>query len=180
MLARYLPAFAVLFLATGPQNWRRLFRTNMPGLQIIRGLTPAKPAPAAAPGLAPEADVRAPEPEPEPVARVGLVDEMALASTAAMQAVQPRRLDAPRDGLKDDLKKIKGVGPKLEALLNSHGYWHFDQMANWSPDEVVWIDGALEGFNGRASRDDWVGQAKHLAAGGETEFSKRVDKGEVY
>jgi drug/metabolite transporter (DMT)-like permease len=41
MLARYLPAFAVLLLATGPQNWRRLFHTNMPGLQIIRGLTPA-------------------------------------------------------------------------------------------------------------------------------------------
>ncbi|WP_373504054.1 DMT family transporter [Aestuariivirga sp.] len=41
MLARYLPAFIVLMLVQGPKNWKGLFQTNMPGLQIIRGLTPA-------------------------------------------------------------------------------------------------------------------------------------------
>ena len=46
--------------------------------------------------------------------------------------------------------------------------------------EIAWVDSHLEGFNGRATRDDWVGQATILAAGGETEFSQRVDKGEVY
>jgi predicted flap endonuclease-1-like 5' DNA nuclease len=45
---------------------------------------------------------------------------------------------------------------------------------------VAWVDQNLEGFKGRVSRDDWVEQAKLLAAGGETEFSKKVDKGDVY
>ncbi|MDX5369017.1 MAG: NADH-quinone oxidoreductase subunit E, partial [Alphaproteobacteria bacterium] len=34
-------------------------------------------------------------------------------------------------------------------------------------------------FKGRIERDDWIGQAKVLAEGGETEFSKRVEKGDV-
>ena len=42
------------------------------------------------------------------------------------------------------------------------------------------MDSNLEGFPARVTRDDWVGQSKVLAAGGETEFSQRVDRGEVY
>ena len=60
------------------------------------------------------------------------------------------------------------------------GFYHFDQIAAWSDDEVAWVNANLKGFKGRVSRDNWVEQAKILAAGGETEFSKRVDKGEVY
>ncbi len=85
----------------------------------------------------------------------------------------PARLDKPRGGQGDDLKLIKGVGPKLETLLNSMGFHHFDQIAVWSAAEVAWVDDNLKGFKGRATRDDWVAQAKILAAGGETEFSKR-------
>jgi predicted flap endonuclease-1-like 5' DNA nuclease len=98
----------------------------------------------------------------------------------AIEAVKPAALAAPRDGGPDDLKKIKGVGPKLEELLHSLGYYHFDQIANWTDAEIAWVDSNLEGFNGRATRDEWVAQAKLLAAGGETEFSERVDKGDVY
>jgi NADH-quinone oxidoreductase subunit E len=72
------------------------------------------------------------------------------------------------------------VGPKLEEMLHGLGFYHFDQIANWTPEEIAWVDSNLEGFNGRATRDDWVGQAKLLAGGGETDFSKRVDDGEVY
>ena len=61
------------------------------------------------------------------------------------------------------------MGPKLEELLHSLGIYHFDQIAAWGPEEIAWIDSNLEGFNGRVVRDDWVGQAKILAAGGETE-----------
>lgn len=86
---------------------------------------------------------------------------------------QPARLEAARGGQADDLKKIKGVGPKLEKLCNSMGFYHFDQIANWSAEEIAWVDQNLEGFKGRVTRDDWVAQAKILAAGGETEFSKR-------
>lgn len=93
---------------------------------------------------------------------------------------KPATLDAPRGGSADNLKEIKGVGPKLEAMLHDMGFYHFDQIAGWSAQEVAWVDANLTGFKGRVSRDNWVEQAKVLASGEETEFSKRVDKGEVY
>ncbi|MGR3289756.1 MAG: NADH-quinone oxidoreductase subunit NuoE [Paracoccaceae bacterium] len=87
---------------------------------------------------------------------------------------KPRRLKAARKSGADDLKMIKGVGPKLEILLNSLGFYHFDQVAKWTHEEISWVDANLARIKGRATRDDWVDQAKILAAGGETEFSKRA------
>lgn len=95
------------------------------------------------------------------------------------EPVKPAALAAPAEGGADDLKNIKGVGPKLEELLHSLGIYHFSQIAGWGPAEVAWMDSNLEGFFGRVTRDDWVGQAKLLATGGETDFSKRVDEGDV-
>ncbi len=96
------------------------------------------------------------------------------------EGTKPALMDAPRDGGADDLKMIKGVGPKLEQLLHSMGVYHFDQIAAWDADEVAWVDRNLEGFKGRVSRDAWVDQARTLAEGGSTEFSKKVKKGDVY
>lgn len=146
---------------------------------------PAKPAakPAAAP-KAEAAPAAAPAPEPEPTPAPAAVS--APAEPAASEPVaegggtRPAALDAPRDGKADDLKQIKGIGPKLEKLCNSMGFWHFDQIANWTPEEVAWVDANLEGFKGRVSRDNWIDQAKTLASGGQTEFSKRVEDGGVY
>ncbi|MDJ0626933.1 MAG: NADH-quinone oxidoreductase subunit NuoE [Rhodobacter sp.] len=100
----------------------------------------------------------------------------AAAAPAAAEGpgTKPATLDAPRDGKADDLKMIKGVGPKLEKLLNTLGFYHFDQVASWTADELAWVDQNLEGFKGRASRDAWIEQAKILASGQETEFSKRA------
>ncbi|MFA8385300.1 MAG: endonuclease [Pelagibaca sp.] len=98
----------------------------------------------------------------------------------AEEGTKPATLTAAREGGPDNLKEIKGVGPKLEKLLHSMGFYHFDQIANWSADEVAWVNANLVGFKGRVSRDNWVEQAKILASGEETEFSKRVDKGDVY
>ena len=89
---------------------------------------------------------------------------------------KPKTMSAARAGGADNLKLIKGVGPKLEALLHRLGFFHFDQVASWTADEVAWVDENLEGFKGRVSRDEWVAQAKILAAGGETEFSKKDKK----
>ena len=96
------------------------------------------------------------------------------------EGTRPATLSAPRDGEADDLKRIKGIGPKLEKLCNDMGFYHFDQIAAWTADEVAWVNANLQGFKGRVSRDEWVAQAKLLAWGAETEFSKRVDKGGVY
>jgi NADH-quinone oxidoreductase subunit E len=76
---------------------------------------------------------------------------------------KPAGLEAARDGGPDDLKRIKGVGPKLEKLLHSLGFFHFDQVAAWTDTELKWVDDNLEGFKGRASRDQWVAQARDLA-----------------
>ncbi len=93
---------------------------------------------------------------------------------------KPELLKKARKGGADDLKMIKGVGPKLEQLLHKLGVYHFDQVASWRKKEVEWVDENLEGFKGRVSRDNWVRQAKVLAKGGQTEFSKRAGKGGIY
>lgn len=98
----------------------------------------------------------------------------------ANEGVKPEALTEARGGVADDLKQIKGIGPKLEKLCNSLGFYYFDQIANWTPDEEAWVDANLEGFKGRVSRDTWIAQAKVLATGEETEFSKRVEGGDVY
>lgn len=111
------------------------------------------PAPAAS-------DPAASEPvTPEPEAPAALAEVIELAHPG-----RPTALAAAR-GAADDLKKIKGVGPKLETVLNGLGYYHFDQIAAWGPEELAAVDETLGGFSGRATRDDWIGQAKLLAAG---------------
>lgn len=94
----------------------------------------------------------------------GATGEPAAATDS--DGVRPPKLDAPRTGQADDLQRIRGIGPKVEAQLHDMGIYHYDQIAAWSADELAWIDANLEGFKGRASRDDWIGQAKALAGGG--------------
>ncbi len=153
---------------------------------------PAAPAPAphASAAHAPAAPVHEPAARPAPMAEPAAAPAAVLSAepapghdapeAAEVEGTKPLTLATPRDGGPDDLKKIKGVGPKLEAMLHGMGYFHFDQIAGWTGDEVAWVDHNLEGFKGRVSRDGWVEQARHLAAGGETEFSRRVEGGDVY
>ena len=103
----------------------------------------------------------------------GLVD-----TTSHTEKPEPILLSGPRNGKKDNLTRIKGVGVKIEESLNKIGIYHFDQISEWSKENIIWADNNL-GFPGRAEREQWVEQAKALAIGEETEFSKRVDAGEV-
>ena len=93
---------------------------------------------------------------------------------------KPELLTEPRAGGADDLKLIKGVGPKLETVLNDIGIYHYAQIASWSDAQVAWADENLVGFKGRVSRDDWVTQAKALESGEVTEFSQRAKKDGIY
>ena len=72
----------------------------------------------------------------------------------------------------DDLKKISGVGPVIEEKLHKLGITSFSQIAAFTPEEIADVDEKLN-FKGRIERDDWLSQAKILAEGGETEFSKK-------
>ncbi len=68
-------------------------------------------------------------------------------------------------GTPDDLIKLKGVGPKLAAMLNERGLTRFDQIAGLSPGQVEAIDADLGAFRGRFTRDRIVEQAHYLARG---------------
>ncbi len=124
----------------------------------------------------------APAPEHDVKAQSGSTAPAEVADSANVGATgtKPQGLSEPKGGTADDLKRIKGVGPKLEKLLNSMGFWHLEQIAGWSDDEIAWVDSNLEGFRGRVTRDEWVKQAKVLADGGETEVSARAGKGDVH
>jgi len=73
------------------------------------------------------------------------------------------KLDAPQ-GEPDNLKTLPGVGPKLAEKLNEYGIFHFSQLAAMSEDDVNEMDAALN-LRGRATKDDWVGQAKQMIEG---------------
>jgi NADH-quinone oxidoreductase subunit E len=88
----------------------------------------------------------------------------APAKPAARGPRKPRALKAARKAGADDLKQIKGIGPKLETTLNGLGIFHFDQIAKWSADNVAWVDEQLN-FRGRIDREKWVAQAEKLAGG---------------
>jgi large subunit ribosomal protein L21 len=83
---------------------------------------------------------------------------------AEVEGVKPANLlSEARDGGADDLKRISGVGPKLEKLLHENGVFHFDQIAAWSPEEIAYMDDQLS-FKGRIERDGWLAQAAAFAA----------------
>ncbi|MBN8996950.1 MAG: 30S ribosomal protein S2 [Rhizobiales bacterium] len=86
----------------------------------------------------------------------------APAKRRAKGAVKPL-FTAPA-GEPDDLKKITGVGPVLEQKLRDLGITRYDQIAGFSGEDVENIDKTLN-IKGRVQKDDWVGQAKALAAG---------------
>ena len=75
---------------------------------------------------------------------------------------KPTLLSAPREGWKDNLQLIKGVGKVLEKFLNDTGIYHFDQIANLTKEEITWLDNSMA-FPGRIERENWVSQAKDLA-----------------
>ena len=73
-------------------------------------------------------------------------------------------------GNPDDLSLIKGVGPKLKALLTSLGVTRFDQVAAWGEADIAEVDQYLGSFKGRITRDSWVEQASFLATGDHAGF----------
>jgi predicted flap endonuclease-1-like 5' DNA nuclease len=81
----------------------------------------------------------------------------------AIPGQRPEGLTAARDAAPDDLKIIKGVGPQNEQRLYALGIWHFEQIASWTPANVEWV-GSYLAFPGRIEREEWIEQARELAA----------------
>lgn len=105
---------------------------------------------------APDAEKPAPAPAPEAAPPVAPTPPTASEPAAPASAGEP-----------DDLRKIKGLGPKMQTLLTSLGVTRYEQIAAWTEADLDELDGKLGAFAGRPRRDNWVEQAK-LLAGGDT------------
>lgn len=95
------------------------------------------------------------------------------AASGKQKAAKKTKTDDPSEKLfgkigsakpsdKDDLKQIKGIGPKLEKMLNELGIFTFNQVSKMGAKEYDLVDNLLSSFKGRGKRDDWAGQAKKL------------------
>ena len=94
-------------------------------------------------------------------------------SSTGIAPKQPRLLKVARKAGADDLGLIKGIGPKLNVLLNAAGIFHFDQISKWTAENVAWADAHFPGFKGCASRDAWPEQADALGAQSKTKTQTR-------
>jgi predicted flap endonuclease-1-like 5' DNA nuclease len=83
-----------------------------------------------------------------------------------------------RSAPREDLKRIRGIGVLIENRLNAMGVVAYEQIANWTAADIDRVSQSLD-FKGRIERENWVEQARILASGGATEFSRRVDRGEM-
>jgi predicted flap endonuclease-1-like 5' DNA nuclease len=103
-----------------------------------------------------------PEPHDAPAISAQPPAPAALAAVIAddVEGVAPALFDAPA-GAADDLMLIKGIGPKLNQLLNSLGVWHYHQIISWTPAEVSWVNAKID-FRGRIQREAWQAQAAAL------------------
>jgi len=142
--------------------------------------TPA-PAPAkVAESVArPAAFTSAPAPAAQPkAASKPKTEKPATAKAApkpkAAKPAGPERLKAARKGRADDLKEIEGIGPAMEKLVNSLGFYHFDQIANWTEADVAIVDAEMQSFRGRITRDKWVAQARIIVTEGLEAFRERA------
>jgi predicted flap endonuclease-1-like 5' DNA nuclease len=108
---------------------------------------------------------------------------VAAAQTAAQQAIEltgtppaipasstahgfgkPVGLPRPHDGRRDNLREIEGMSPLDESTLNNLGIYHFEQIAEWTPQEVFWLENHVFA-RGRIGRETWQLQARDLMSG---------------
>ncbi len=95
---------------------------------------------------------------------------------AGGEAMPAHGLAAPMGGKADNLQMISGVGPKLEKVLHELGIYHFSQIAAWTEKDIAEVDERLK-FKGRIERDEWVRQARLLAAGRLEDFEREYGTG---
>ncbi len=167
---------ALIGLLTGWWIWANRVRVSLAADTAPAPTLARTPIPVAPPIPAPE-PVRAPEPvklaepvvvapPPPPAPVVAAPVSAALTAIGIPAAV----------GAADDLLQVKGIGPKLNALLMSLGIIRFDQIAAWGSKEIDIVDGHLGAFKGRIGRDEWVEQANYLASGNIAAFEAKYGK----
>lgn len=122
----------------------------------------ASPAPDPALHPAPTATKAPAEPAPAPLAQ----------TPAATPASSPSTTEPAQD----DLGRIKGVGPKLKAMLAEQGITSFEQIAAWTEADIDRVDAELGKFQGRIRRDNWVEQARLLRSDDQSAYEEKFGK----
>ena len=139
-----------------------------------RAAPASEPEAAGSEAAAPDASSVAPEASVPPVAARGEgYTGLRSVRSEALRGEGPVGVTA---GEIDDLKRIRGIGVLIEKKLNSLGITAYEQVANWTGADVDRISQLLD-FKGRIERENWIEQARILASGGQTEFSRRADRG---
>lgn len=171
----------------GPENWIGQAQVLADGGQTYYSsriysaapaaapVAPTAPAAAAAAAAAPAPAPTAPASATAPAEPAGGGDMGYLRSVRSEALLGPEAARSPRVRPDvDDLKRIRGIGVLIEKKLNSLGIVHYEQVANWTGADIERISQILD-FKGRIERENWIEQARILATGGQTEFSRRAD-----
>ena len=166
----YLPALIVALVIGAIVGWL-LFRPRQT-VRLTFDDAPVRPHMAA--------EQRRPLPDPVPAPRSvigrGVTDEAASAVGDVSGEILRTHVYLETPDTADDLRRLKGVGPKFATLLHSQGLFRFDQIARLTPNEVERIDAVMGAFRGRFTRDRIVEQADFLARGDEDGYEQNFGK----
>ena len=129
-------------------------------------------APAVVPSSAPEAEA---SPKPAPAPRQAPAAEPRPSSEPTSPEPGPSGPAVVSDpgAVADDLRQIKGIGPKLVTMLAEEGVTRFEHIAAWNESDIESIDAKLGRFQGRIVRDQWVEQAKLLISGDKSAYAEK-------
>jgi predicted flap endonuclease-1-like 5' DNA nuclease len=133
------------------------------------------PAAVPAPPVAPVVQAAAPKKAATPKTAAPKAVTKPVAEKAKAEKAPEAKAAKPTSpsSIPDNLELIKGLGPKVNNLLKGLGVTSFAQVANWTAADVAHIDAKLGAFAGRITRDNWIDQAKLLAAGDVAGFEQK-------
>lgn len=139
-------------------------------LDIVEDNPPPLDNPAPAPAPVPTPPLSR-EPAPKDTGLQDRVED--TPAPLAAPTARTARAPAPKVSSHDDLRQIKGIGPKLVGILAQEGVTTFAQIAAWTDSDIAEIDSRLGRFKGRIERDQWVEQAKLLISDDKEAYARK-------
>lgn len=125
-----------------------------------------------------EAPTRAHMAYAKPAEGRGLAGEAAAAASDVAGDIIRAPVHGALEGedSRDDLCRLKGVGPKFADALHGLGFSRYEQIAGLSPNEIERLDEQLGAFRGRIARDRVVEQADYLSRNDTDGFEQKFGK----
>lgn len=147
-----------------------------------RNVTSPNPPVPATPVVTPRPTPPPPSPVASPTGNITALNPPGPSPVRGLRSVRSEALVGGRatgldTGRGNDLKRIRGVGVLIEKRLRQMGYDSYDKIASWTQSDIDRVSQKLD-FHGRIERENWIEQARILAAGGQTDFSRRQEREE--